>query len=66
MRALVLTASGRISKSKVTALVFALFNVLAVFGVLELTPEQHLAIDGLIVALWGIFMRDAADPGKEP
>jgi hypothetical protein len=61
IRALLLTAAGRLSKTKLTVLVAALANLLQVFGVLELTPGQLEAVNTALVALAAIFLRDGID-----
>ena len=61
IKTLLLTATGRISKTKLTILVTAALNVCSEFGWVQWTPEQMLAVNGFAMALAGIFMRDALD-----
>jgi len=57
-RTIFLAADNRVSKTKVTALLLAVVNLAHTFGWFELTPEQLTAIDTVLVALFGIFLRD--------
>jgi hypothetical protein len=61
LRAIFLTAAGRLSKTKVTVIVAALTNLLQVFGVLDLTTEQLEAVNTALIALAAIFLRDGID-----
>jgi len=44
-------------KTFLIALITAVFNCLLVFGVIALTPEQIIAIEGLLGALIGATIR---------
>ena len=61
LKTLLLTASGRVSKTKLTILVTAGLNVAAEFGWIAWSQEQMIAVNGFAIALAGIFMRDALD-----
>ena len=61
IKTLLLTATGRISKTKLTILVTAALNVASEFGWVSWTPEQMLAVNGFAVGLAGLFLRDALD-----
>lgn len=47
------------NKTYLVSILFALFNVLLVFNVFILTPDQLVAIDGVFVALFGASFRSA-------
>ena len=61
LKTILLTATGRISKTKLTILIAAALNVASQFGWVSWTPDQMLAINGFAVALAGLFLRDALD-----
>lgn len=44
-------------KTYVVGIIGAIINLLLVFGVFILTPEQLMAIEGLIVAVMGVTIR---------
>lgn len=54
-------SSGRWSKSKITAVLTALFGLVTALGVVELTPEQVSGIIAGAMGLIGLFIRDGID-----
>lgn len=58
IKVLLQKVDGRLSKAKVTALVAAIINLLQIWGVFDLTPEQWSSLNVALVALFGVFLRD--------
>lgn len=48
-------------KSYITSVLVALYTLLKAFGIVEVTPEQDLAIYGLLSAAFGIAIRHAIE-----
>lgn len=48
-------------RTYIVAFIAALLNVLMVFGVIKLTPEQFIAVDGLIMAIGLGTLRSAVN-----
>jgi hypothetical protein len=46
-------------KSYIVSVLVALYTLLNVFGVLNTTPEQDIAVYGLLSALFGMAIRSA-------
>lgn len=46
-------------KTYIVGVVGALFNILMAFGIVAVSPEQFIAIDGLMIALFGLTFRSA-------
>jgi len=54
-------SNGRVSKTKIAAVVSTLLGVLIAFNVIELGPAQRDAVELLAVAAIGLFLRDGID-----
>jgi small-conductance mechanosensitive channel len=46
-------------KTYITSVLVALYTLLKAFGVVEVTPEQDMAVYGLLAAAFGVALRDA-------
>lgn len=51
-------------KTKLTAIITALFNVLSLSGVLDVDPDTAETINAGLVALIGLFLAMKIDRGK--
>lgn len=64
-RSLLFKINGKISKTKVVAIVGLVLTLLQTWGVIHLTPEQVTQATASIVALWAIFFRSGIDEDTE-
>lgn len=62
---LLLLADKRMSKTKLTAIVFALVNFAVSMGWVSFTPAQLESVNALLISLGMIFLRGAMDPGSD-
>lgn len=53
--------NGRVSKTKIAAVVSAAIGVLIAFNVIDIGPDQRDAVELLAVAAIGLFLRDGMD-----
>lgn len=58
---MLLRANGTVSMAKLTGLFAAVLNAAMAFDLWDLTPPKILALNGLLGALVGIFIRDAVN-----
>lgn len=51
-------------KTYISGVLIALYSVLKVFGVVNTTPEQDVAVYGLLASLLGVSLKHAISKGK--
>lgn len=58
LKRLILLADSRISRTKLAALTYGALNFAQAMGWLQLTPDQMQALNGFLLAVGLIFLRD--------
>lgn len=61
LKRIILLADSRISRTKLAALTYGLLNFCQAMGWLQLSPEQMQALNGLLLAIGLVFLRDGVE-----
>ena len=61
LKRIILLADSRISRTKLAAITYGLLSFVQAMGWVQFTPDQLSALNGLLLAVGLIFLRDGVE-----